>query len=68
MAKTLKSGGRFLHSRGAAVWALTAAYLSLVAAFQPADWHSDSTMFSVHSKSNGQNQTADTQIRTSSER
>jgi hypothetical protein len=28
----------------------------------------DSTMFSVHSKPNGQNQTADSQIRTSSER
>jgi hypothetical protein len=36
--------------------------------FQPADWLGDSTMFSVHSKPNGQNQTADSQIRTSSGR
>jgi hypothetical protein len=36
--------------------------------FQPADWLGDSTMFSVHSKPNGQNQTADWQIRTSSGR
>jgi hypothetical protein len=36
--------------------------------FQPADRLRDSTMFSVHSKPNGQNQTADSQITTSSER
>jgi pentatricopeptide repeat protein len=36
--------------------------------FQPPDRLRDSTMFSVHSKPNGQNQTEDSQIRTSSER
>src|SRR5271167_565312 len=36
--------------------------------FQPADRLGDSTIFSVHSKPNGQNQTADSQIRTSSGR
>ena len=36
--------------------------------FQPADRLGDSTMFSVHSKPNGQNQTADSQIASSSER
>ena len=36
--------------------------------FEPADWLGDSTMFSVHSKPNGQNQTADSQIRISSGR
>src|ERR1700676_4801910 len=35
---------------------------------QPADWLRDSTMFSVHSKPSGQNQTADSQISTSSGR
>jgi hypothetical protein len=33
--------------------------------FQPPDGLGDSTTFSVHSKPNGQNQTADSQIRTS---
>src|SRR5450631_3518278 len=36
--------------------------------FQPPDGLRDSTTFSVHSKPNGQNQTADSQIRTSSGR
>src|SRR6202011_3452329 len=36
--------------------------------FQPADWLRDSNMFSVHSKPNGQNRTADSQITTSSGR
>src|SRR5712675_919528 len=36
--------------------------------FQPPDRLGDSTMFSVHSKPNGQNQTTDSQIWTSSGR
>src|SRR5713226_9233382 len=36
--------------------------------FQPTDRLRDSTMHCVHSKPNGQNQTEDSQIRTSSER
>src|SRR5664279_6036139 len=36
--------------------------------FQPADRLDDSIMFSVHSKPNGQNQTVDSQITTSSGR
>jgi hypothetical protein len=36
--------------------------------FQPADWFRDSSMYSVYSKPNGQNQTADSQISTSSGR
>jgi hypothetical protein len=35
---------------------------------QPPDRLRDSNMFSVHSKPNGQNQTADSQIRTSAGR
>jgi hypothetical protein len=36
--------------------------------FEPADWFRDSSIYSVHSKPNDQNQTANSQIRTSSER
>ena len=36
--------------------------------FQPADWFHDCSMYGVHSKPNRQNQTADSQIRTSSGR